>query len=193
MVAVPGYEYTALSGNREGSNDKGKREFYCGRWFKYVHTLRTPAVYPPATVCMCVRILYKHSQVDQECSVFNNLSTLRQQVDSKLRTLGSYVYSATMYLEKWYPKCAHWIQSGTHSVLTGFKVISKVCSLDPKWYPQCAHWIQSGTQNVLIGFKVVPKVCSMDPKWYPKWYPKCAHWIQKYLQPVPRGSVDALL
>ena len=60
---------------------------------------------------MCVRILYKHSQVDQECRVFNNLSTLRQQVHSKRRTLGSYVYSATMYLEK---------------------VVPKMCSLDPK-------------------------------------------------------------
>ena len=118
-VAVPGYECPALSGSKEGSNDKGKREFYCGRWFKYVHTLRTPAVYPPATVCMCVRILYKHSEVDQECRVFNNLSTLRQQVHSKRRTLGSYVYSTTMYLEKWYPKCAHWIQRDPQPVPRG--------------------------------------------------------------------------
>ena len=109
-VAVPGYEYPALSGSK-GSNDKGKSEFYCGQWFKYVHTLRTPAVYLPATVCMCVGILYKHT--DKECRIFNNLSTLRQQVHSKRRMLVSYVWCL-------------------FSDYVSRTVVPKVCSLDPK-------------------------------------------------------------
>jgi hypothetical protein len=131
-VVVPGYEYPALSGSK-GSNDKGKSEFYCGQWFKHVHTLRTPAVYLPATVCMCVRILYKHSQVDQECRIFNNLSTQRQQVHSKRRMLGSYV--SCLFCDD-VPR----------------RVVSKVCSLDPKGSASSSQGIR-GYTSVMATFK----------------------------------------
>ena len=95
------------------------------------HTTNTCCL--PARNCLHVCTHSLHSQVDQECRIFNNLSTLRQQVHSKRRMLGSYVLCL-------------------FSDDVSRTVVPKVCSMDPKGSASSSQGI-CGYTSVMATFK----------------------------------------